>query len=140
MITEVTVANILSIFTINEIITIAGPILFYEEDFSSSLGGWRWQWEHWLWGVSHNDVGQGISHLLILIRQMLFCATNVILCDKYCFVGSYVVLWEDMLFTIYGLTKVELFRWKKMRSMRTFGKRSESLIGMETGIFMFEIW
>ena len=67
--------------------------------------------------------------------------TNVYLCGKCCFVGqmlfcgticdSQFMVWRKLNFS---------WRWRKMRSMRTFGRRSESLIGMETGIFMFEIW
>ena len=37
-----------------------------------------------------------LSDKCLFVRQMLFCGTNVI-------------LWDDMWFTIYGLTKVELF-------------------------------
>ena len=130
MINEVALANTLQI-----------NIWLMLSNFPNSSGGWRWQWEHWLWGVSHNDVGQGISHLLILIKQILICGKNVVLWDKCCFVGqmlfcgticdSQFMVWRKLNFS---------WRWRKMRSMRTFGRRSESLIGMETGIFMFEIW
>ena len=92
MINEVALANTLQI-----------NIWLMLSNFPNSSGGWRWQWEHWLWGVSHNDVGQGISHRLILIKQililgeMLFCGTNVVLWDKCYFVGRYVIhnLWFD---------------------------------------------
>ena len=110
MINEVALANTLQI-----------NIWLMLSNFPNSSGGWRWQWEHWLWGVSHNDVGQGISHLLILIKQililgeMLFCGTNVVFwdkcyfvrqvlfCGKLCgFVGGYVIhnLWFGKSWTL----------------------------------------
>ena len=149
MITEVAVANTLPIYTINEITdyNYAGPILLFQEKFFELF---RWmkmamgaltlrsflQWCRTRY-IAHFDSYQ----------------TNVDLWEKRCFLGqtfffgTNVVLWDDMLFFgticdskfMVWLVLYFSWRWKKMRSMRTFGRRSEFLIGMETGIFIFEV-